>query len=81
MYSPLLENEKYETFLLRYRFEGQEWGFEIKAKDLAEAKARLTQLPFARLDGKLIARIPFAAGPLALLATYIRNGLRRIFAP
>jgi len=72
--------KKAKTFLLRYRFDGEEWGLEIKAKDFAEAEARLAQLPFAKIDGELIASVPLAVGPIATIAVYIRNGLRRLFA-
>jgi hypothetical protein len=43
----------FETYLFRYRYDGKEWGFEIKATSLDDAKARLSQMCFARYDGVL----------------------------
>lgn len=55
-------------FLFTYRFEGADYGFDIVAKDAAEAKARVRQIALARYDGEIFAtvKIPFG-GLLARL--------------
>lgn len=62
-----------QTHLFSYRFEGKQWELEIKASNAKEAKARLSQLTFAKYDGVLVATIPARFGPLAPLATWVRN--------
>lgn len=65
------------TFLVRYRYEGAEYGLELKATDLADAQRRVSQLGFAKLDGELITTVPAALGLLAIAAAAIQNGLAR----
>jgi hypothetical protein len=62
-----------QTHLFSYRYDGKLWELEIKANSAEEAKARLSQLAFAKYDGTLIATIPASLGPLAILATWVRN--------
>ena len=71
-------NDVSKTFLVRYRHEGAEWGFDLMARDLDDAKARLSQLALGRIDGELVMRVPAATGPLAALIVGIRNGLWRL---
>ncbi len=67
-----------QTHLFSYRFDGKHWELEIRARNADEAKARLSQLAFAKYDGVLVATIPAALGPFALLATWIRNAAARM---
>ena len=61
------------THLFTYRHDGSEWLLEIKANSEADAKARLARLAYASYDGVLIAKVPAALGPLAPVATWVRN--------
>lgn len=75
---PFMVDDRHKTFLATYRHDGAEWGLELKARDADDAKARLRQLSFARLDGELIAEVPASLGPLAAVATFVRNGFARL---
>jgi len=65
------------TFLVRYNYAGAEYGLEIMATDAAEAKARVARLAYATLDGELIANVPAALGPVAVVVAAVRNGVAR----
>ena len=41
------------TYLVSYDHEGSRWNIELKARDIADARARLSQLGQATLDGEL----------------------------
>jgi hypothetical protein len=69
---------QFQTYLFTYRHDDAEWTLEIKARNVHDAKARLKALPFARLDGELVAKVPLSLGPLAKLAVWLRN-VRRPF--
>lgn len=49
-------------FLFSYRFEGAEYGFDIPARDAAEARRRLSALGLARYDGEIFATIKVPGG-------------------
>ena len=70
--------EKLKTFLVSYRHDEGEWSLELKARDYADAKARLARLSFATVDGELIAKVPATLGPLAVLAVTLRNIFTRL---
>lgn len=55
---------EYKTFLVSYNYEGAQWNLEIKARDFADAQARLSRLCFASLDGEIQAKIPMPRGRL-----------------
>jgi hypothetical protein len=63
------------TFLVAYRHNGAEWSLELPASNFEDAKARLSQLSFARIDGEVVAKLPSGFGLLARSATAIRNAL------
>lgn len=48
-------SERFTTYVGSYRFAGQEWSFEIKARSYAEAQARLRSIGLGRIDGELVA--------------------------
>lgn len=52
----------YTTYIYSYEFDGEEWSFEVKAKDLAEAKRRVMAIRAARLDGELVGSVPVSGG-------------------
>lgn len=67
--------EQYPTFLIRYRYDGAEWGLSLPARDIDDAKARLARLSYATIDGELVMTLPASTGPLAALLTGLRNAL------
>ena len=67
-----------KNFLATYRYEGAEWALELKARDAEDARARLASLTYATLDGELVAKVPDALGPIAIIAAAIRNSFSRL---
>ena len=51
--------EEYPEFSIEYPFAGSDWVLRIKAKDQAEAEARLKALAWGKVAGQI-----FASGPL-----------------
>lgn len=76
-----VDDREYKTFVVRYRYEGAEWGFQIPARDYEDAKARLTHLQYATIDGELVVTLPASIGPLASLIAGFRNALRLLAQP
>ena len=64
-----------KTHLFTYNYEGAEYCFEIPAKNIEEAKERLSRITFARYDGELVGKIPAlpTAGLFVKLIASIRN--------
>ena len=58
-----MENDDgYQRYLFSYRFDGDEYGFDIPARNAAEAKARLSAMGMARYDGEIKATIKVPMG-------------------
>ena len=57
---------KLRTYLVSYNHEGAMWNLELKARDMADARARLSRLCFATLDGEVMAQIPVPCGRLGI---------------
>lgn len=76
----MLEGE-YKTFVVHYRHEGAEWGIQLPARSIEDAKARLARMPYATVAGELVMTLPAYTGPLAAIATSFRNAVRLLFAP
>ena len=74
-------SEQYKTFLISYRHDGAEWSLELPARDLDDARARLSRLAFASIDGELMMTLPASSGPIAPLFVAIRNSLHRLLNP
>lgn len=76
-FKSVLEGARYKTFCVSYRFAGGEWSFEIKARDWAEAEARLKAIGWARIDGEIVATLPgwLPAWSVALICA-VRNWRR-----
>jgi hypothetical protein len=55
-----------KTFLVSYNYEGAKWNLELKARDMADARARMGRLTYANLDGELMAKIPVPRGRLGI---------------
>lgn len=69
--------EDFKTFTCEYRFNGERWGFEIKAASLEEAEQRLRSLSQGQVLGELKAVIPHQLGWFAKLWVWAANLFRR----
>lgn len=68
-----MNDDTNKTFVVRYQHDGAEWGLRLLARDYDDAKARLLRLPYARIDGELMATMPATTGPLVVLFTGLQN--------
>lgn len=69
-----------KTYLFTYRHDGAEWVFEVRATNEADARARVTKMAYATLDGELVAKVPASFGLIPRLIVSVRNALSRITA-
>ena len=46
--------DDYKEFLCEYDHEGSRWSFTIKARDFADAEARVRRLSLARVNGEVM---------------------------
>lgn len=53
---------EYQMHLFTYGHEGDRWSLELRARNEADARARLARLPYAQYDGVLVATIPVGGG-------------------
>lgn len=74
-----MSNEKWPTWLVSYGYEGSKWEMKIVAKDMDDAKRRLSAAAaWGVVDGELIAEIPvWRGGFLVPLVCRVRNFFRR----
>ena len=75
MHTPF--EEKWPIYTYSYRHKGKNWSFELPAKDVEDAEARLASIHFSgklegRLGGTVPASIP-AAGLLVRAIVFLRN--------
>lgn len=75
----VVDSNRTQTFLLSYEHEGQQWGFEIAARDYADAHSRLQAIRLSgKVDGILMGRIPAMPGAKWLVGLICWwNNLRR----
>ncbi len=76
----MMMDETYKTFLVSYRHEGEQWNLKLPARDLSDARARLSRLAFAQVDGEIVMSVPAAIGPLAVVVAAVRNALYRLLS-
>jgi hypothetical protein len=69
------------TYLVSYNHEGAMWNLELKARDTADARARLSRLCFATLDGEVMARIPVPPGRLGILTGRVLGAVQSLILP
>ena len=69
----IVENE--ERHLFEYRFNGSDYGIEIKAANAEEAEARLKALPWAQYKGRIVATVPAGSRRAFRFAAFLRNVL------
>jgi hypothetical protein len=62
-----------KRFLVTYHHEGAAWILELRAKDEADARARLRQLGSAKVEGEIAMVVPASIGWLARAAVVVRN--------
>jgi hypothetical protein len=70
-----------KTFLVSYRYDGAEWSLRLPARDFDDARARLSRLQYATIDGELEMTLPASTGRLAAVIVAVRNALHSLFAP
>ena len=68
-------NERWNSYLFDYGYDGESWSFEIPARSEQEAKERVEQLIGARYVGEIKLTLPARLGPLARLICTLRNML------
>lgn len=68
-----MRDEQFRTYLFSYRHDGDNWCFEVKAPNLADAKSRVSKMAFAVYDGELAMRIPHSFGWFARCVVWVRN--------
>lgn len=70
--------DKFQRYLFEYKFDGAEWGIEIKAASPSEARERLKAISWAQYKGEIQATIPVvparASGALARIRAAIGLG-------
>jgi hypothetical protein len=64
---------EFKRYLVSYRHDGAQWNIELPATSYEDAQRRLGQLPYGRVDGEVIANVPGALSPFAVLGARIRN--------
>jgi hypothetical protein len=69
------------TYLVSYNHEGARWNLELKARDIADARARLSQLCLATLDGEVAVRIPVPPGRLGILTGRVLGTIQGLILP
>lgn len=70
----------YKTYLFSYSHAGDNWVFEIQANSEADAKARLSKLATAQLEGELLAKVLVKQSLLSNLTVSVLNRLSHIFS-
>jgi hypothetical protein len=52
----------YYDFLVEYPFDGAMWGLTISARTQDEAVARIKQMPWATVKGRVVMKVPLKEG-------------------
>ncbi|ABA04538.1 conserved hypothetical protein [Nitrobacter winogradskyi Nb-255] len=53
--------DEFQRYLFEYKFDGAEWGVEIKAASPNEALERLKAISWAKYKGEIYATVPVAS--------------------
>jgi len=53
-----------KKFLFNYRYEGADYGLDVVADNVEEAKGRVRAMSLARYDGEIFVTVPVPAGGL-----------------
>lgn len=68
-------DDGFERYLFEYKFDGADWGLEIKAANAAEARERLKAISWAQYKGEIRATIPVAPARAIRALAKIRAAL------
>lgn len=68
----------YKKYLFSYRHDGAEWGLEIQAESLEDAKARIAKIAYATYEGEVKAKLPAKLGLLCRLGVFARNSIKAL---
>ena len=63
--------ETFKSYLFEYRHDGATWGLEIKARDAADAQARLKALSWAQYRGEGVFKINAPVNILQRFARFV----------
>jgi len=66
-------NERWNSYLFDYGYDGESWSLEIPARSEQEARERLDEIANARYLGEIKMTLPRHFGLLARLVCWIRN--------
>jgi hypothetical protein len=66
-------NERWNSYLFDYGYDGESWSFEIPARTEQEAKERVEQLTNAKYLGEIKLTVPGQYGLLVRLLCRVRN--------
>jgi hypothetical protein len=77
----VINDEPWWDFSYEYDFEGKTWGFEVRARSLAEANERMKKIALARYSGQIDGKpIPAWHGRFWVpLVVWWRNWSREMF--
>lgn len=73
------QDEELRTYLVSYNHEGARWNLMLKARDIADARVRLSRLCLATLDGEVVAMIPVPRGWLGIIVGRIFGSVQNFF--
>ena len=64
---------KFKVYALQFEYEGDQWGFDLPARDLEDLKARLHLLPNAQILGVIEATVPEDHPAFPFVPTYTKT--------
>lgn len=67
--------DKFQRYLFEYKFDGAEWGVEIKATSPHEARERLKAVSWAKYKGEIQATIPVVPARASRVLARLRAAL------
>jgi hypothetical protein len=74
-------DDELRTYLVSYHHEGARWNLEVKARDMADARVRLSRLCFATLDGEVVAKIPVPRGRIGVVVGRLLGAVQGFVLP
>jgi hypothetical protein len=64
--------DDFQRYLFEYKFDGAEWGIEIKAANPNEARERLKAISWAQYKGEIYATVPVAPARISRALARLR---------
>jgi hypothetical protein len=71
--------DNFRPFLFEYRYAGGIWGFEVLARSVFDARARLSAMANAELKGPVALSVPVRPGLLASQIARLRSVLYAVY--